>query len=222
MSTAALSAATLLTGALLLLSTCGGGGGGGGAQDNPPQATIEGISDGTLIDAPILITLRATDDIELSSTLLEALGIPGSPRMVGGTSSEQQLTLSPSPVFPPGPGRIDFTATDSAGQTDTASVNVVIPDQAPVIELEGLRNGDLLAAAVTVNIFVLDAGGIASVVVRIDAGEVLSALDPGNEFSRGVVVDPALLSPGEHQFSVVATDEAGLISSQALIFSTPL
>jgi hypothetical protein len=160
--------------------------------------------------APGLVTnaaaLTVTGTVQAQAPLA-FLDVNGVPAMVSG--SRFSVTLAP----PAGPLNILATATDLAGNTGTATVDVLIDRTPPVITLTSPL------PAITRNTTLALAGSVSKPVSALTVNGVPAAVS-GQAFSASV----ALTQEGANAITVAATDLAGnvgTLTAQTVRDTTP-
>lgn len=160
----------------------------------------------------IPVTVLADDPVSNFSFSLVGAGT-----VQAGSSDSLPFVVAIDPVtLPPGDYVLDVEATDSTGDSSTATGVVQIAALPPSITLRGLPEAGIeLTEAVDVTV---DVGGQTAGVVAnysLDGGEVVSLTEAPFSFQ----IDPTTLAPGEHVLVVEGTNESALTSSQNFIFN---
>ncbi|MBN8590310.1 MAG: VWA domain-containing protein [Anaerolineae bacterium] len=160
----------------------------------------------------IPVTVLADDPVSNFSFSLVGAGTVQS-----GSSDSLPFVVPIDPItLPPGDYVLDVEATDSTGDSSTATGVVQIAALPPSITLSGLPEAGIeLTEAVDVTVEV--GGQTAGVVANysLDGGEVVSLTEAPFSFQ----IDPTTLAPGEHVLAVEGTNESALTSSQSFIFN---
>src|SRR5262249_53374183 len=111
-----------------------------GGPDLPPNLAITSPADGSVIlpGTPVTLTAAATDGVDgdLSAS------VQWTSDLSGALGTRSPLALS---GLPAGPHHITVTATDSLGQSSTASMTLIV-DAAPTVEILAPANGAMLVA----------------------------------------------------------------------------
>lgn len=162
------------------------------------------------VDIPV--SVLADDPISNIS-----FSIVGAGTVQSGSSDSLPFVVPIDPItLPPGDYVLDVEATDSTGDSSTATGVVQIAALPPSITLSGLPEAGIeLTEAVDVTVEV--GGQTAGVVANysLDGGEVVSLTEAPFSFQ----IDPTTLAPGEHVLAVEGTNESALTSSQSFIFN---
>jgi len=175
----------------------------------PPAVTVEGISDGQPVGAPVSFSINADGQTPVSAVVVTVNGEPLEP--VDGV-----YTLDPQTVAP-GAADLTVSVTTDNGQTGTASVTLMITPLPPVITIAGIENGQTVTGDVAITLDAVTQTPVISVVITINGSEV------GRETAlpATVTVPLSAMQPGENTLEVTVNTQAGQSNSVALTFNAP-
>ena len=196
---------------LLLLASCGGGGGGGGATtpppvntDNRPTVSWQGLANNAVVSGTVTLTVNASDDNSVSGVefFVDGTSI--------GTDQTAPYELSWDTT---GLQNGDYTlmarATDTAGQTTetsvTVTVNNVVVDDPPIVNIASPANNSTVSANVTISASATDDIGVQSVTFEVD-GVTLGSPDTTAPYE--ISWDTTSVQNGDYTLSAIATDSA--------------
>lgn len=175
----------------------------------PPQITISGLESQQEIGEPVEVTINATGQTPVSSVLVTVnnavvADVPEAPATV---------TIDPA-EFSPGRNLFTATVTLESGQSDAASVEVMVAALPPTITITGIQPGETLDENHTVTV---EAGGqtpITGVTFALDGVEVATEQTAPYTFELDVLA----LAPGAHILTVTAANAGGQTTSADVAF----
>ena len=115
----------------------------------------------------------------------------------------------------PGPHSLQFSATDSDGDSGSATVDITVGALPPEVSIEPELAGEIEAAQT----FTVTVGGqtsLAEAALRVDDGRSVT-LDPRLSF----IIDPNTLAPGEHILQLDVTNTGGESTTSGYPFTVP-
>ncbi len=112
--------------------------------DVPPVVTIDGLTDGQSVDAPVSFSVGAVSQSALAEVSAAINGAPLEAR-------DGVFTVDPILVRP-GAATLTVSATSDRGQTGEAGITLMIAPLAPVVSVDGLSDGDTVTGSVDLTI----------------------------------------------------------------------
>jgi hypothetical protein len=112
---------------------------------------------------------------------------------------------------------ISAVATDTAGNTRTASISVVVDNNAPTVSISSPSAGATVSGTTTVTATAADAVGVQNVQFRVDGANVGTA-DTTSPYQYSW--NTTALTDGDHTLSAIARDAAGNTRTSANVTVT--
>ncbi len=108
------------------------------------------------------------------------------------------------------------TATDSAGQTASDSVNVTVDnvDDPPSVSITNPSDGETVSGTISVTADASDDNGVSQVEFFVDGGSIGTDTDGSDGWSASW--DTTAYADGDHTVSATATDSAGQTASDSV------
>ncbi len=151
------------------------------------------------ISEPTTITVDVQADDPITSAEFQLNGVGQ------GALSAAPFVVTIDPVLlPPGTNTLDFSVTDSTGDTTTASTTFEVAVLPPVVDVSGVPTGEL-SAPQDISLSVTGQTPAASAVYSVDGVEQATVTEAPFTFT----IDPYSYAPGTHTLSVIVTNEGG-------------
>ncbi|TGE29728.1 Ig-like domain-containing protein [Hymenobacter metallicola] len=203
----------------LIGAAIGGGLGTAPTNQNPVVAISTPVAGATATAGTLLnLVAVATDDVSVSSVdFLNAGGVVLAP----GTKNGNQYTATITVPNTPGTFGITAKATDGAGLTNTATVNITIQaatpaNTAPVVSISSPAAGATVTAGTSLPLSATatDDVSVSSVEFYNAAGALLApGVKNGNQYTASITVPN---TPGAFIITAKALDGAGLTNTAAV------
>lgn len=184
--------------------------------DSPPSVALTNPAAGAIISGTVSVTADATDDNGVSQVEffdgVTSLGID-SDGSDGWSVSWDTTTASN------GEHALTATATDTAGQTASDSVNVTVDNTPPTVEITSPSAGATVSGTIDVTADASDtATSVAAVEFFVDGASLGTDSDGSDGWS--VSWNTASVTNGDHNLTAVATDAAGNTTTSVAITVT--
>ncbi len=171
----------------------------GDVVDAPPTVSLTNPANGSTVSGTLTITTAASDDIGVASVEVfvdgTSLGFDTGAGVVWNTATVAD-----------GSHTISATATDTIGQTATASITVTVAngvDDPPTVAITFPTRGSTVSGVITITTTSSDDFGVVSVQVLVDGVSI------GFDTGSGVAWDTTAVGNGPHRIQARATDTAG-------------
>ena len=187
------------------------------ADTSPPAVAVVAPANGAVVSGTISVSGTAFDNVKLARVDVAVDG--GAFQSATGTSS-WGFSLNTG-AYADGGHTIVARATDSSGNTSAASVSVSFANTAadttpPTVAISGPSDGATVTGTIAITGTSADAGGVASVQVKIDAGSYRNA---SGTTAWSYSLDTTALSSGTHTITARAVDAAGNSATASEIVS---
>lgn len=168
--------------------------------DALPVVAITAPADGSFVRGSVSITANAADDVAVTSLELlvdsMSLGIQTAPPYAATWNAS---------AMPDGVYTISAVATDSRGQSSTASIQVTVGDMPPTVTLIAPVDASNVIGVVAIEASASDDVGVTQVELQVDG----ITLDTDVAAPYAVDWDTAAAAAGNHTVSAIATDTRG-------------
>lgn len=200
---------------LLALAACDSSDNGVKVYNEAPNVEITYPSDGGTVDAGVEVTMAGTgSDPESSETDLTATWTVDGEVLCDSVALDAVGLTECTTVFDSGSYTIGLTITDPSGASNSASHSIyVAPSNAPTVEiLEPTATGIYYADRATYFEGTVSDEEDASDALTVvwESGSMGDLGLPANASTAGVTSGEAVLSEGEHEITLRATDSDGL------------
>lgn len=186
-------------------------------HDSPPTVTVTEPGDGDAVSGAIQVTADATDDEAVTQV---EFFIDGNSIGTDADASDGWSAAWDTTSVADGSHDVTATATDSATQTSTDSVNVTVDNAPPLVNITAPSDGETVAGTITVSATASDqspasAGtGITQVEFLVDGNSIGTDTDGSDGWSASW--DTTAYENGAHNLQAVASDGAGNTSSNSV------
>ena len=178
--------------------------------DQKPMISFRELATGDVVTGTVDVSAEASDDEEIDSVALAIDGTEFDTKTEGpyrfawktGDYEEKKHTL-------------ELTATDSAGQTASASIEVTVDRTGPMISIKTPAENQVFVDKVPVKVDVSDNTSISEVTFVVDSQartKSVSSMPFETEF------DLSMMSRGLHSVAATAVDAAGLEAKDSVVF----
>ncbi|MBI4509081.1 MAG: discoidin domain-containing protein, partial [Deltaproteobacteria bacterium] len=157
-------------------------------DNHSPVIAVEGVTDDQFVAAAVAPTVVVTD----ANLVSQAATLDGAPFVSGTVVSAEGRHV------------LEVSATDCAGATTRRTVTFTIDSSAPVVAVNGARDGDYLSGPATIQVTTSDATEV-TLTVTLD----------GAPFASGTTVS----TDGEHALVAIAVDQAGNRTERRITFT---
>ena len=177
-----------------------------------PLVTIDSPADGAVLgagDALAAVTV-SVDDLTGTTVSSDPSGVDGTLPAGGGI-------LTGAVALAEGSNTITVSAVDGAGRSGSSSVLVLLDTTGPSASIGSPNDGETVRGTIEFAATAVDVApgtGVSQVDFLLDGSVVASFADPGVTVLTDV--DTIGLSDGYHQFSIVATDGVGNVTSTSV------
>lgn len=190
-----------------------------GTGDKPPTVAIISPTDGATVSGTVTITASAIDDWNVSR--FDFL-VDGSTIAIVFPSPSKSLERSAdwdTTWWSDGPHTVTVRVTDSAGQTASASVSVVVANSAtdspPTVSITSPVSSSSVTGSVTVSATADDDNGVSKVDFFVDGVSI--GTDTSGSDGWSAFWDSTKVADGTHTVLARATDTAGQTASDDVL-----
>ena len=195
--------------------------------DAAPQVVITTPTANQIVSGTIAVEATVTDDIGVDPTSVTAsingTAVTNTCLLVNPTTGQYACSLNASSLAS-GNYAITVSADDTAGNTSTGSVNVVLDNSAPVITINSPSIGDQVSATVTVAAADVSDVLQGSVKISVNDGQTADVamtctLQPQTQFVYQCSYDweTADLPAGPYTIEISATDANNILGTASVI-----
>jgi hypothetical protein len=181
--------------------------------DQRPAVTITSPTGGSKVDGTVPVVAEASDDqgVEKVEFAVNGTSLGTDADGADGWSVQWDSTTAGD-----GSHTLTATATDTAGQTSSHSIEVNVDnvDDAPVVQITGPKDGSTVSGTVPVQAEPGDDRGVAEVAFQVDGTSFGTDTDGADGWS--VQWDSTTAGDGPHTLTAIATDTAGQTSSHSV------
>ncbi len=179
----------------------------------PPELTISSLTEGQEVYGEIAINTTVSDLKTGNSAIKEV-------HFFAGNEDLGLVTVPPynkrfnTTNLPNGPLRIFVRASDVAGNTSSAVVNLNVKNyaSAPTIQIVNLQNNQTVSGSIVVQVNATDDGNVRFVKFYVDGTEIGTSVEPPYNYT----LDSSKFPNGLHQLGAVVEDFDGLLAASAV------
>ena len=184
---------------------------GGTPIDNPPTVSVTNPSNGATVSGTVNVTANASDDNGVTKVEFFVDGTS-----IGVDTSAPYAASWNTTSYGDGAHTVSATATDTASQTGSASVNVTVQntvvDNPPTVSITSPSNGATVSGSVNITANASDDNGVTGVEFFVDGASL--GVDTSAPYS--VSWDTTSYGDGAHTVSATATDTASQTGSASV------
>jgi hypothetical protein len=177
-----------------------------------PTVAITQPANNATISGTTAVTATASDNVAVQSVAFQVDGAT----VATDTSAPYTLSAETS-WLNDGSHTISAVATDTAGNTRTATISVTVDNNAPTVSISSPAAGATVSGTTTVTATAADTVGVQNVQFRVDGANVGSA-DTSSPYQYSW--NTTALTDGEHTLSAIARDAAGNTRTSANVTVT--
>ena len=177
--------------------------------DVPPVVSVEGLSDGQSVDAPITFQINAVGQTPVAEAEVALGGAPLTP--VDGV-----YTIDPMTV-PPGETDLSVSVTTERGQTGSASVTLLIAPLTPIVSVEGLEEGQTINGDQIITIDAVAQTPVIHGMVTVNGNDVAHPV----QLPATITLPFSAMQPGENTVAISVDTAAGQNGRLSLTFVVP-
>lgn len=191
-----------------------------------PQIALEGLPEQTF-DEPVTftVTISAVRGLGENTVFIDDISTDAVFESIDDTTVSAEITLDPFDFAPDIEHTLTVEATDALGGTRQVSAAFFVEDLAPVFEIVGLSEGDVVdTGVIDVSVEVQQSQQPIDQIAYFVDDEVVATFDSAPyDFSLDILP----FGPGDHTFTVELTDataastEVVTFSSDPALFVTP-
>ncbi len=176
---------------------------------SPPTITIDSITTDKIINLNEAST-TITGTVDTDSTVILTLGNVDRPTILSASGSRWSYTLTPTDLNNMGQGAetITATATDTAGNSHTASQDIIIDTSLPTITIDSINTDNIITLNETLT-GIVDAGSTVILTLGDNIRPTILSTS-GTRWSYTVIAaDITAMGEGAETITATATDIAG-------------
>ena len=177
--------------------------------DVPPVVSVESLSEGQSVDAPITFRINAVGQTPVAEAEVALGNLPLTP--VDGV-----YTIDPMTV-PPGETDLSVSVTTERGQTGSASVMLLIAPLTPTVSVEGLEDGQTVTGDQSITIDALAQTPVIHGMVMVNGNDVAHPV----QLPATITLPFSAMQPGENTVEISVDTAAGQNGRLSLTFVVP-